>query len=57
MLERLTSVDENDGHLVVVFLPQLGVNIDVHFVPLEVGIALDLRKRPLDLSITHKLGS
>jgi len=48
VLERLASVDENDGHLIVVFFPQLRVEVDVHIVPLEVGIALKLLQRLLD---------
>ena len=48
VLERLATVDENYGHLVVVLLPQLRVKINVHFAPFEVGIALGLRQRLLD---------
>jgi hypothetical protein len=48
VLERLASVDENYGHLIVVLLSQLRVDIDVHLAPLEVGITLDLRQRLLD---------
>jgi len=45
ILERFTSIDEDYGNLVVVLLLQLGICIDVHLVPFEVGIALELRER------------
>ncbi len=47
VLERLAAIDENDGDLIVVPLSQLRIGIDVHFAPLEVGIALKLGKRLL----------
>jgi hypothetical protein len=45
ILERLASVDENYGRVIVVLL---GFDINIHLAPLEVGIALELRKRLLD---------
>jgi hypothetical protein len=48
ILERLASVDENYRHLIIVGLPQLGIDIDVNLAPLEVGVALNLGKRLLD---------
>jgi hypothetical protein len=44
VLERLASIDENYGDLIVVPLQQLRIGIDVHFAPLEVGVALELGK-------------
>ena len=47
VLERLASINENYGDLIVVPLQQLRIGIDVHFAPLKVGIALELGKRLL----------
>jgi hypothetical protein len=44
ILECLASIDENYGHLIVVLAMQLRAGIDVHLAPLEVRLALDLRK-------------
>jgi hypothetical protein len=48
VLEPLASIDEDHRHLIVVLLPQLGVAIDIHLVPLKTGIGLDLYKRLFD---------
>jgi hypothetical protein len=48
VLERLASIDEDCGYLIVVLLSQLSVPIDVHLMPFKVGIALDLCKRLFD---------
>ena len=48
VLECLAAIDKHHRHLVIVLLPQLGVAVDVHLAPLEVGLALKLRKRLLD---------
>lgn len=48
VLECLASVDENYGYLVVVLLPHLGVEVDIHLAPLEVSLAQYLRQRLLD---------
>ena len=48
ILECLAPIDENYRHLIRVLLSQLRVGIDVHFAPLEVGLALDLRERLLN---------
>jgi hypothetical protein len=44
ILECLASIDENYGHLIVVLPMELRIGIDVHLAPLEVRLALDLRK-------------
>ena len=44
VLERFPPVDENHGDLVVVFLPQFGVEIDVYLAPLKFSAGLDSRK-------------
>jgi hypothetical protein len=44
ILERLASIDKNNGHLVVVLPPQFGVGIDVYRSPLKIGLALELGK-------------
>ena len=44
ILECLASIDENYRHLIVVLPMQLRVGINVHLAPLEVRLALDLRK-------------
>ena len=47
ILKGLASIDENYGYLVGVLSLQLGVGIDVHLAPLEVGLALDFCQRLL----------
>ena len=44
ILERLASINENYRHLIVVLATQLRVGIDIYLAPLEVRLALDLRK-------------
>jgi len=44
MLERFTSVDENYGNLNGVLPTQFRVCINVHFAPVEVGLALEMRE-------------
>jgi hypothetical protein len=44
VFERLSPIDEDNGHLLVVLLLQLGISIDVNFSPLEVGLALHLQE-------------
>lgn len=48
ILERLASIDKNDGHLIVVLPPQFGVGIDVYRTPLKIGLALEPGKCLLD---------
>jgi hypothetical protein len=48
VFECLSPVNENYRHFVAEFLQQLRVGIDIHFVPPELSIALDLYKRVLD---------
>jgi hypothetical protein len=48
ILECLASIDENYRHLIVVLATQFRVGIDIYLAPLEVRLALDLRKGLLD---------
>ena len=48
IFERLAAIDEDHRHLFVELLAQLGVAIDIHGAPLEIGFVLELRKRLLD---------
>jgi hypothetical protein len=40
VLEGLAVIDKDHGHLVIVFLLQRGMGIDIYLAPLEVGPAL-----------------
>ena len=44
ILECHAPIGENYRHFIVVFPPQFGAAIDVHLTPLEIGLALKLRK-------------
>jgi hypothetical protein len=44
VLECFSSVDENYGNLFVVFLPQLGIAVDVDFAPQELAMLSQLRQ-------------
>lgn len=48
VFERLSPVNENYRNFIVKSLLQLWVGINIHFAPLELGIALRLRERLLD---------
>jgi hypothetical protein len=48
ILERFASIDEHNRHFVVVLLSQLRVCIDIHFVPLKIGLSPQLRECLLD---------
>ena len=48
ILERLPSIDKDYRDLIVIFLPQLRIAIDVHLAPLKIGLGLDSGKRLLD---------
>lgn len=42
VFERFASIDENYWDFIVVFLPQLGIRINVYLAPLKVHIPLQL---------------
>ena len=48
VLERLATVDEDDGDLVVVLAAKFGVGVDVHFAPDEAAALMEFDEALLD---------
>lgn len=48
IFERLPSIDKDDGDLIVIFLAQFRIAIDIHLAPLKIGFRLDPVERLFD---------